>query len=112
MVRLVLIVTALICLTVPSPAIAEEDESSLSIKDLNWNATQLLMAGISYGVAYSNTFLFINGKPELYCTPGDVSVNGSLLWDLASKALVGPHEGDMVAIAAIIGLFEKYPCKE
>ena len=112
MVRRALIVTALICLTVPSSAIAEKDERSLSIKGLNQEKTEVFMIGISLGVANSNVLLFIDGKPELYCAPDDVAVGGSLLWDLASKALVGSHKANTVAIAAITELRKKYPCKK
>lgn len=105
-----LIVTALICLAVPSPAISQEGEQALSIKGLDWDATQLFMGGMGYGVEYFNIALFLDGKPQLYCTPLDVGVNGRVLWDLASKALEGPHEPDIVAIAALDELKKRYPC--
>ncbi len=110
MVLRALVITILICLAVPSPAISQESEQPLSIKGMDWNTTQLFMAGMGYGVIYFNTALLLDGKPELYCTALDVSVNGRVLWDLASKALAGPHEPDVVAIAALAELKKRYPC--
>ena len=89
MVLRALVITILICLAVPSPAISQESEQPLSIKGMDWNTTQLFMGGMGYGVIYFNTALLLDGKPQLYCTALDVSVNGRVLWDLASKALAG-----------------------
>jgi len=108
--RLAVILTALICLAVSSPATSGEVEQPLSIQGLDWDAAQLFMGGMGYGVTYFNATLLIDGKPKLYCTPPGVGVNGRLLWDLASKALKGPHEPNIVAVAALDELKKKYPC--
>jgi len=107
-----LVVTALICLAVPSPAISQESEQPLSINGMDLNTTQLqiFMGGMAYGVIYSNNTLILDGKPQLYCAPLDHILNGRLLWDLASQALEGPHEPDIVAIAALDELKKRYPC--
>lgn len=110
MLRLAVVLTALICLAVSSPATSGEGEQPLSIQGLDWDATQLFMGGMGYGVASFDTTLLTDGKPKLYCAPPDVSVNGRLLWDLASKALIGPHKPDIVAIAALDELKKRYPC--
>lgn len=112
MFRLALVIIFLICLTVPSPATAEEREQPLSIKGLDWHDTQLFMVGISHGVGNANIMLRLDGKPRLFCPPFDLSVNGGLLWELASKVLEGPHEMYTVAIAALDELKKKYPCTE
>ena len=107
-----LVVTILICLAVPSPAISQESEQPLSMEGMDWNTTQLqmFMGGMAYGVIYFNNTLFLDGKPQLYCAPLDFILNGSLLWDLASMALAGPHKPDIVAIAALSELKKRYPC--
>ena len=110
MLRLTVLVTALIYFAIPSPAITGEGDEPLSIQGLDWNAAQLFMAGMGYGVTYFNTTLLIDGKSELYCLPPGVGVNGRILWELASKALKGPHKPDYVALAALDELKKKYPC--
>lgn len=110
MLRFVVILSALICLAVSSPAISEEGDQHLSIQGLDWDSTQIFMGGMGYGVIYFNTTLLMDGKPKLYCVPPGVGVNGRLLWDLASKVLKGPHKPDIVAVAALDELKKKYPC--
>lgn len=110
MLRFAVVATTLICLAIAAPAITGEGEQPLSIQGLDWENTQLFMGGMGYGVMYFNTTLLSDGKSELYCVPPGVSVNGRLLWDLASKALKGPHKPDTVAIAALDELKKMYPC--
>ena len=112
MVLRALVVTALICLAVPSHAISQESEQPLSMEGMDWNTTQLLifMGGMAYGVTYFNVALILEGKPQLYCAPLDFILNGRVLWDLASKALAGPHEPQLVAIGALDELKKRYPC--
>ena len=110
MVPRALVVTVLICLAIPSPATSQESERPLSIKGVDRNTTQVFMGGMGYGVSYFNATLLLDGKPQLYCAPLDANVNGRVLWDLASKALEGPHEPSTVAIAALDELKKRYPC--
>ncbi len=110
MLRLIALIMALIYLAIPSPAITGEGEEPLSVQGLDWDAAQIFMGGMSYGVIYFNTTLLIDGKAQLYCLPTGVGVNGRVLWELASKALKGPHKPDIVAIAALDELKKKYPC--
>ena len=112
MVLRALVVTALICLAVPSHAISQESEQPLSMEGMDWNTTQLqiFMQGMAYGVIYFNTALILDGKPRLYCAPLDFILTAPLLWDLASKALAGPHDPHIVAIGALSELKKRYPC--
>jgi len=114
MVPRALVVMALICLAVPSPAISQESEQPLSMEGMDWNTTQLqiFMGGMAYGVIYCNNTLLLDGKPQLYCAPLDFILNGRVLWDMASKALAGPHEPQFVAIAAFIRTEEKVSVHE
>ena len=107
--RLAFAVALLIGLTVPTWAAKDEP---LSVEGASSGTSKLLVAGMAYGIAYFNVTLVLSGRPRLFCPPPKTSVNGRLLWELASQVLEGPHEPGIIAAAALDELQRKFPCSK
>jgi hypothetical protein len=112
MVRTVVLTIALLFLTVDLIAAGQNTDKVLSIQGFDGDRTQLFMSGMGYGVTFLNMMLLVEGKPPFYCPPAGVTVNGRVLWELASQVLEGPNPPEAVAIAALEALKKTYACGE
>ena len=70
----------------------------------------IFLAGAAQGIAYTNEMLLLNGKPQLYCAPGDFVLNVKAMRFAAQQELTGPHKPDTFILAALSWLQETYPC--
>lgn len=88
---------------------AGAQQAPLSIKGVNAAGMQMLLAGMAYGIGSANFIGRMEGR-GLYCPPRGVLTTPDLLRALASEQLSGPQKPDVIAIAAMDGLRNKYPC--
>ena len=109
--RTVLLIVTVLLLNLSPTVVGKAQERPLSIKGLDWEKTQIFMVGMAYGVGFFNAALLMKGKSQLFCRSlyGNM-VSGRELWELASKALIGPHKPGIVATAVLDELSKKYPC--
>lgn len=82
----------------------------LSIKGLDREQTVQYVNGVGIALAYYDFELLQAGKERLYCVP-DGEFGPRLIWRLASGVLEGPHEKEVIVIAALDELRKRYPCK-
>jgi hypothetical protein len=108
MVKLIRFSIFTLLITLPMTAWAQQPP--LSIKGVNDAGMQVLLAGMAYGIGSANFFLRMEGR-GLYCPPRGVLTTPALLRDLAASQLKGPQKPDVVAIAALDGLRQKFPCR-
>ena len=109
--RTVLLIVTVLLLNLSPTVVGKAQERPLSIKGWDWEKTQIFMVGMAYGVGFFNAALLMKGKSQLFCRSlyGNM-VSGRELWELASKALIGPHKPGIVATAVLDELSKKYPC--
>lgn len=84
-------------------------QEPLSIKGLDHAETVQFVNGVGTAVAYFDMNLRMEGKQGLFCVPND-DVDPRMVWTLASSSLVGPHDKEMIVIAALDELKKRYPC--
>ena len=92
-------------------AMAAHADEPLSMRHVTPEQKSIFLAGAAKGIAYTNVSLLTNGKPQLYCAPGDFVLNVEAMRFAAQQELTGPHEPDMFILAALSWLQETYPCK-
>ena len=88
----------------------QASDPPLSIIGLSTAESRLFIQSTVLTLAYYEFELRIEGKSRLYCLPKNNPVDGQLFWQMASNELTGPHEKDIVIVAAIRALKAKYPC--
>jgi len=97
----------LLAVSNPLPISAEEP---LSIEGLGGRYTAEYINGLAMALSLYDLNLQIQKKPRLFCLPPRETVGASQIWELASSALKGPHEKQVVAIAALDELQKRFPC--
>jgi hypothetical protein len=91
-------------------ASAEEERAPFSIEGLTDREQALFLQGIGQALTVYDLKLRLQGRPRLFCTPGNLSLDASTVWKLANGGLTGPHMIDIVSIAVVDQLQEKFPC--
>jgi hypothetical protein len=105
------VIAAIITILLSITSVSAEKPQPLSIMGLNGEETALFMSGLAFGITSFDAQLYLSKKESLYCAPMNAVVNAQVLWELAEKALQGPHRPQYVALAALDELAKKYPCK-
>jgi hypothetical protein len=105
--NLITVCSLLLAICTPQLSGAEE---ALSIQGLNDVRTAEYVNGLAMAFSLYDLTLQAQKKPRLFCLPPGETVGASQIWELASSALKGPHEKQVVAIAALDELKNRFPC--
>ncbi len=96
---------------VGQPAQPTPDNAPFSIKGLSQDQQTLFLRGIGQALAVYDLQLQVQGKARLYCPPDNLNLDAKTVWMFANSALAGAHSSDIVAIAVLNKLAEKFPCE-
>jgi len=106
-----LILIAVLCLmVVPTKTGSYADEPPSMLGGATPEQEFMFLAGAAQGIAYTNASLGSDGRTQLYCAPGNFSLNVETMRFAAQQELTGPHEPGTFILAALSWLEETYPC--
>jgi len=112
MIKQSFVLATIICLSVTAALAKDVDERGLSIQGLDQKSARIYLDGIADGFQVLNTALLQQGKNPMYCIPEKVVLYGRDLLEFISPEVTGSREGINVAISALFGLRDKYPCQK
>jgi len=105
--NLIIVCSLLLVICTPQSSGAEEP---LSIQGLNGERTAEYVNGLAMAFSLYDLTLQMQKKPRLFCLLSGETVGASQIWELASSALKGPHKKQIVAIAVLDELRNRFPC--
>jgi hypothetical protein len=89
---------------------AQEEGAPFSIQGFSQREQTIFLQAIGQALTVYDLKMKLRGAPRLYCPPENLTLNAESVWSLANGALTGPHKPDIVAIAVLDQLAEKFPC--
>jgi hypothetical protein len=112
----VLFCTAMLCTSVRAQTLTDVNLLLRAYDRGDRYMQQQLERQVSYihdGLMWANAYLWSNGQPEIYCSPGKVALQGAQLIDmLRREAQERPLLGTMpVGQGLVFTLRSVFPCK-
>ncbi|MDA2927214.1 hypothetical protein MYX78_08280 [Acidobacteria bacterium AH-259-G07] len=101
----------LLAAALANAAAVPNKDAAFSIKGLSEREQTLFLEGIGQAVTHYDLKLRLQGKPRLFCAPDNLSLDARTVWTLANGVLTGPHKADIIAVAVIDQLAERFPCE-
>jgi hypothetical protein len=107
----VLVLAVAIFASISASYAEEAEDQPVSIKGFSRAEEEIFLRGVGYGLAVLDTTLQVDGKERVFCTPLEFDFGPKALHELANGVLAGPHGENVVALAILDQLTEKFPCK-
>lgn len=105
--RSLIVGASVLAICLATAALADEPPS---IKGVTPEQEFIFLAGAAQGIAYTNSMLLVNGKPQLFCADEAFALNVDVMRFAAQKELTGPHQPATFILAALSWLQKTYPC--